>query len=353
MKRLSRCVALASLACLSLLHEPVVAQDQTLKIVYPFSAGGSGDAIARVIAGHLQKSLGRPVIVENKTGAGGRIGAQAVKESPPDGATLLLAAGPQFTLQPHVLANLGYDPFADFVPIARIAKFDLAVAVSGKIPPRSIKDLAAWLRANPDQAVFGSPGAGTAAHFAAMTLTRTFDLSARHVFYRGTPAALPDLLEGRVPIYIASSAELLEHDKSGGIRILATTGAERSSFSPDSPDSEGERRRFRGFRMVRILCSGPHAASPRRALGEIDCGCRTVSRTSGKDADAGVRTHRYDGAGSQARPARGVRYMGRRREVLWLQARVDDVALQHRRIPSFPSYHRLFSGRSCLAKPRP
>ena len=235
MNRLSRCVALAGLACLSLLHEPAVAQDQTLKIVYPFSAGGSGDAIARVVAEHLQKSLGRPVIIENKTGAGGRIGAQAVKELPPDGDTLLLAAGPQLTLQPHVLNNLGYDPFADFVPIARIAKFDLAVAVSGKIRPRSIKELAAWLTADPDQAVFGSPGAGTAGHFAAMTLARTFDLSARHVFYRGTPAVLPDLLEGRVPIYIASNAELLEHEKRGGIRILATTGAERSIFSPDAP----------------------------------------------------------------------------------------------------------------------
>ena len=203
--------------------------------MYPFAAGGSGDAIARMVGDHLQKSLAKPVIVENKTGAGGRIGAQAVKEAPPDGGTLLFAAGAQFTLQPHVLANLGYDPVVDFVPISRVVKFNLALVVSGKVPVQSINELTAWLRSNPDQAVFGSPGAGTGAHFAAMEFGRTFDIALRHVPYRGTPAALPDVLAGRVPLYIAASAELMEHHRNGGIRILATGGEARSPFTPDIP----------------------------------------------------------------------------------------------------------------------
>jgi tripartite-type tricarboxylate transporter receptor subunit TctC len=234
MTKLSRRAALFGLAFIALPAQLAAGQEQTLKIVFPFAAGGSADGITRIVAERLQKSLGRPVIVENKAGAGGRIGAQAVKDAPADGSTILFAAAPQFTLQPH-LSNLGYDPFADFVPISRIVKFDQALAVSGKIPPRSIKDLIAWSKANPDRAAFGSPGAGTAAHFAATVMSKTFDVTLRHVRYRGTPAALPDLLEGRLPIYIASNAELMEHHKSGAIPILATAGSERSPFLPDVP----------------------------------------------------------------------------------------------------------------------
>jgi tripartite-type tricarboxylate transporter receptor subunit TctC len=231
----SRRAVLAGFAALTLSPGPGTAQDQALKIVFPFSAGASADAVARLIAEHLQKSLGRPVIVENKVGAGGRIGAQAVKDALPNGAMLLFASGAQFTLQPHVFPSLGYDPFVDFIPISQVVKFDLALAVSSQLPVRSIKELVAWFKTNPVHAVYGSPGAGTGAHFAAMEFGRIFGLDLRHVAYRGTPAALPDLLTGRVPMYIASSAELLEQHKSGGISILAIAEATRSPILPDIP----------------------------------------------------------------------------------------------------------------------
>jgi tripartite-type tricarboxylate transporter receptor subunit TctC len=235
MNKLSRRAALFGLTVAVLPGQPAIAQEPTLRIVFPYAAGGSADAVARLIAEHLHKDLGRPVIVENKPGAGGRIGAQAVKDAPADGLTLLFASGPQFTLQPHVLSKLGYDPFADFAPLARVVKFDQALAVSGKVPVRSIKELATWVKASPDRAAFGSPGSGTAAHLAVMVLSKTFDLNLRHVAYRGTPAALPDLLEGRLPLYMAGNAELMEHHKAGGVRILAIAGAARSPFLPDVP----------------------------------------------------------------------------------------------------------------------
>ena len=231
----SRRAVLAGTAALAFSSRPGTAQDQTLKIVFPFSAGASADAVARLIAEHLQKTLGRPVIVENKVGAGGRIGAQAVKDAPPNGAMLLFASGAQFTLQPHVLPTLGYDPFDDFLPISQVVKFDLALAVSSQLPVRSINELVAWFKTNPAHAVYGSPGAGTSAHFAATEFGRVFGLDLRHVAYRGTPAALPDLLTGRVPMYMASSAELLEQHKSGGIRILAIAEAMRSPILPEIP----------------------------------------------------------------------------------------------------------------------
>lgn len=231
----ARRVVLTGLACSALLALPAGAQSRTLRIVYPFPAGGAGDAVVRGLADHLQTSLGRPVIVENKTGAGGRIGAQAVKDAPADGSVLLFAAGAQFTLQPHVLANLGYDPFADFVPIARIVKFDQVLAASAQLGVTTVRGLADWMKGDPARAAFGSPGAGTGAHFAALEFARTFGLAARHIPYRGTPAALPDLLAGRLPAYLASAAELIEHHRNGGIRILACASAERSPAVPEAP----------------------------------------------------------------------------------------------------------------------
>lgn len=235
MSTMTRRLMLAGLA--ACVAQPAFAQgpQQTLRIVFPYPAGGSADAIVRMVAEQLQKSLGRSVIVENKTGAGGRIGAQAVKDAAADGTTLLFAAAAQFTLQPHVLANLGYDPFKDFVPLSRVIKFDQALVVSGQVPARSINELAVWLKANPDQAAFGSPGAGTGAHFAGLEFGRTFGIAMRHVPYRGTPAALPDLLAARLPMYLASTAELLEHHRSGAIRIVATAGGERLPVLPDVP----------------------------------------------------------------------------------------------------------------------
>jgi tripartite-type tricarboxylate transporter receptor subunit TctC len=234
MRTFSRRAVLAGFAPLIALSS-LKAQEQTVRIVYPFAAGGSGDAVARMVAEHLQTSLRRQVIVENRSGAAGRIGAQVVRDAPPDGTVLLLAAGAQLTLQPHLFSNLGYTPFADFTPISQVVTFDQALVVSKQVPVQSIKDLVAWFKANPDQAVYGSPGAGTGPHFIAMEFGRVFDLNLRHVPYRGTPAALPDVLAGRVPMYIASSAELIEHHKSGGIRIVAMAGSARSPLLPDVP----------------------------------------------------------------------------------------------------------------------
>jgi tripartite-type tricarboxylate transporter receptor subunit TctC len=235
MHAVSRRAALAGLAFFALWPGPAGAQEQALKIVFPFAAGGSTDAVARMLADHLQKSLGRAVIVENRLGAGGRIGLRAVKEAAPDGATLLFAPGALFTVLPHVYPNLGYDPLVDLLPITQVVKFDLALAASGKLPVRSLPELVAWLKANPEQATFGSPGAGGGPHFLGVELGRLAKLDLRHVPYKGTPAALPDLMTGRLPMHITVAGEFIEHHKAGTIRILATAGALRSRFLPDVP----------------------------------------------------------------------------------------------------------------------
>jgi tripartite-type tricarboxylate transporter receptor subunit TctC len=232
---LSRRAALAGLALVTLWSGPGNAQDQTLKIVFPYGPGGSTDAVARMLAEHLQKKLGRAVIVENRPGAGGRIGLRAVKDAAPDGATLLFGNAGLFTTHPHVYSNLGYNPLVDLLPITQVIRFDQAIVVSGKLPVRSLPELVAWFKANPDQATFGSPAPGTSAHFSGLEFGRRAKLDLRHVPYKGTPSALPDLMTGRLPMYIASLAEFIEHHKAGTIRVLATMGPARSPFLPAVP----------------------------------------------------------------------------------------------------------------------
>lgn len=231
----SRRGVLAGIAASLVSARPGAAQDQTLKIVFSFSAGGAADGIARLVADQLRSSLGRPAIVENIVGAGGRIGARAVKEAQPNGAELLFASNSQMTLQPHIYRDLGYDAFDDFVPISQTVRSEVAFVVGSQSPVHSIKELIAWLKANPSQALYGSPGIGTGPHFAGLEFARLTGLDLRHAPYKGTPAALPDVLAGRIPLYIALTAELIEQHKSGAVRLLATADAGRSPFLPDVP----------------------------------------------------------------------------------------------------------------------
>src|SRR5262249_48815091 len=147
----------------------------------------------------------------------------------------LFAAASQFTLQPHIDSDLGYNPFSDFIPISQVVKFDQALAVSRKLPIGSISELIAWLKANPAQAMYGSPGAGTVPCFTGLEFARLTGLPLSHVAYRGTSAALADLLTGRIPLYIAAPAELIEQHKSGGVRIIAIAADTRSPLLPGIP----------------------------------------------------------------------------------------------------------------------
>ena len=205
-------------------------------------------ALRRLIAEQLQASLGTAVIVENMVGAGGRIAARAVKNSPPNGRTLLFASNSQMTLQQHIYRDLGYDPFDDFAPVSQTVKTEMALAVGNTIKAHSIEDLIAWMKANPEEAIYGSPGIGTGPHFTGIEFARLSGLNLRHVPYHGTPAALPDLLAGRIPLYLALAAELLEQHRSGTIRIVATADRARSPLLPNVPllKESGSTSTYRG-----------------------------------------------------------------------------------------------------------
>jgi tripartite-type tricarboxylate transporter receptor subunit TctC len=221
----------------SLAGAPATAQpgDQPIRIIFPFAAGGSGDALARVLAEAMRAGLGRTVIVENRTGAAGRIGVQAVKAAAPDGLTLLLTPIAPVAVYQHVYKDLDYDPIKDLAPVTQVATFDFGLAVGPQIEAKSLAELVAWLKANPGQTNFGSPGAGTLPHFFGVLFGRAAGVPLVHVAYRGSAAALTDLLGGQLPMMVTTTTDLLGNHKAGKIRVLATSDARRSSFLPDLP----------------------------------------------------------------------------------------------------------------------
>lgn len=208
---------------------------EPVRIVFPFAAGGSGDALARLLAEHMRVALAQPVIAENRTGAQGRIGVQAVKAAAGDGKTVLLTPVAPMSVYAHVYKALAYDPVADFQPIAQVATFDFALAVGPQVPAEALAELVAWVKADASRGSYGTPAAGTLPHFFAVQFARTAGLDLRHVGYRGSAAALTDLLGGQIAIVVTTTSDLIEQHKAGSIRVLATSDKARSPFLADIP----------------------------------------------------------------------------------------------------------------------
>ena len=206
-----------------------------IRMIFPFAPGGGGDGAARFLADELHKALGEPVIVENRAGADGRVGVRAVVSSAPDGRTIMLSPFGPVVIHPSVYPNLPYDPLKDLQPVSQICRIEFAISTGPMTPAQDLKELVGWLRANPDKASFGSPGAGTIPHFSGILFSGAAKLDLRHVPYRGTSPALGDLVAGQIALASTPASDAGELHKSGKIRMLATSGAARSPFTPDVP----------------------------------------------------------------------------------------------------------------------
>jgi tripartite-type tricarboxylate transporter receptor subunit TctC len=211
------------------------AQEQPVRIIFPFAAGGSGDGLARLIGEKMRAALNRPVLVENRTGAAGRPGVAAVKNAAPDGGTLLITPIAPMAVYQHVYKNLEYDPIRDFAAVSQLATFDFVVAVGPKVPAVTLNEVVAWVKADSSRASFGSPGAGTLTHFLGLLFGRAAGVELRHVPYKGSAATLTDLAAGHVPMVFTAISDLVEMHKAQRIRILATSGVARSPFVPEVP----------------------------------------------------------------------------------------------------------------------
>jgi tripartite-type tricarboxylate transporter receptor subunit TctC len=205
------------------------------KIIFPFSAGGGGDSLCRVVADRISQSLGRTIIVENKTGGDGLIGIQFVKNARPDTTTILVTTGPTMYLLPMVQTNPSFDTAKDFVPVSLLARFEFGIVVGAGSGIKDFKEFVTWLRAHPGQATFGVPSNGTIPHFTGSKLEKVLGIPMTRVAYRGSAPIINDLLGNHLPFGITTIADAIPQHNAGGVRILAVSSAQRSPFLPDVP----------------------------------------------------------------------------------------------------------------------
>ncbi len=233
----SRRAALAALASL-VLAGPAAAQawpDRPIRLVVGFAPGGFTDVLARLLGQQLAQRLGQPVVVENKPGAAGTLGADLVAKAKPDGYTLLLGHSNSNAVAPALYPKLPYDVLRDFTPITRIATTPLLLTVHPSVPAADVKAFAALAKAKPDGLRFASSGSGSAQHLAAARFMLATGTQMVHVPYKGSGAAIVDLLAGHIDLNFESPPNILPHWQGGKLRVLAITSDKRSPLMPDVP----------------------------------------------------------------------------------------------------------------------
>ena len=208
---------------------------QTIKIIVPFPPGGGVDVVARVIAPRLGEMLGQSVIVENRGGAGGSVGATFVAQAPKDGYTLLLGTGGTHGTNPAIYAKLGYDAERDFAPIALITTAPFLLVANNDVPVRTAGDLVALAKAKPGALSFGSYGTGSSSHLAAELFNSMTGIDGTHIPYRGSAPMTTDLIGGRIQFAFDSIATSIGYVESNTIRLLGVSTAKRSPKLPAAP----------------------------------------------------------------------------------------------------------------------
>jgi len=204
-------------------------------LIVSFPPGGSSDFFTRLVANGLSKIWGQPVVVENRPGAGGNIGAQVASRAPADGYVLYMSSINTHGVNPGLYKNLGYDPLGDFAPISKVATVTNVLVVNPTVPAKTVPELLAYLKANPDKAFYASPGAGTSPHLSSELFKHMTNTAITHVPYKGSNAALTDVMAGQVPLAIDNLPAAIAHIKAGKLRALAVTAGERSPELPDVP----------------------------------------------------------------------------------------------------------------------
>jgi len=205
-----------------------------IRLVVNFPPGGAADLLARLIGQSLGETLGQPVVIENKGGANGNLGGEAVARSAPDGYSLLMSSGSMVAINPHLYASMPFDPAKDLIPVASVARVPFYLVVRAENPVQDFKAFIADLRANPGKRNFGSPGIGSSPHLAAELLKKMTGTDAVHVPYRGAAPALNDLLAGQLD-FLFDPGIAIEHVKAGKLRAIAIGSPQRSPQLPEVP----------------------------------------------------------------------------------------------------------------------
>ncbi|MEW5862681.1 MAG: tripartite tricarboxylate transporter substrate binding protein [Pseudomonadota bacterium] len=227
---------IAALLITLALAAPAAAQEKTLKFVLGYPPGASSDLLTRLLAERMRPLLGMNTIVENKAGAGGMVGTEAVAKAPPDGLTLLLTPLAPMVAFPHSHGQaVRYDPFKDFEPVAHISNFQLAMVVNAELPAKNVAEYVALVKKDPKAGDYASAAAGSLPHYLGVMFAKAAGIPMTHVPYRGTAPALQALIAGEVKAAMFVLADALTTVRSGKARLLAVAGAQRSPLVPEVP----------------------------------------------------------------------------------------------------------------------
>ncbi len=257
-----RAVAIGAIfACLATSALAQAYPTRAIRLIAPFPAGGLADVLARLVGDELSKSLGQPVIVENRAGAGGNTGADAVAKAEPDGYTLLMSSAGILTANQFLYAKMPFDPETAFAPVSVVADMSMLVVVNPKVEANTLGELVALAKAKPDKLNFGSPGIGTTGHLGLALFMHAAGIKITHVPYRGAGPALNDLLGGQIDGVVDNPPTVLPHIVAGKLRPLAVAAKSRlAQLSRRSDRGGGGREEFRGVVLVRHRGAGRHAA---------------------------------------------------------------------------------------------
>ena len=209
--------------------------DKPVKLVVPWAPGGSTDILARTVAEKLSRSLGQPVVVENKPGASGNIGSDFVAKSAPDGYTLLFGSMSTHVINPAIMANMPFKGVDDFTPIAMLALVTNTMVIHPSVPANDLKEFIAYAKANPGKVAYASAGPGSTNHLSAALLEKMAGIQMLHVPYKGGAPAVTDTVGGQVQMFVTAGTQSLPHVKAGKLKLLAVTEKQRSSLLKDVP----------------------------------------------------------------------------------------------------------------------
>jgi tripartite-type tricarboxylate transporter receptor subunit TctC len=272
MKRRAAGLAMAILA-LSLPAMGLAQQgypDKPIKLIVPYPPGASTDALGRLVAQKVSTALGQPVVVDNRSGASGNIGTEAVARAAPDGYIFGLGTDATHATNAHLVANPPFQPLRDFTPLALAAMNPVVLVVHPSVPANNLKELIAYVRANPGKSGYGSSGTGSPHHLAGELLKQRTGVPFVHVPYRGGGPALTDAIGGQIPMLFASVITVLPHVKEGRLKAIAVTSGTRYEGLPDVPTMA---ETIEGFEMLSWLAFFGPAKMPepvaRRLSGEI------------------------------------------------------------------------------------
>lgn len=227
-------LAAATLPLMPIAHAEAF-PDKPIVLVIPFPPGGPTDAMARTLAAEMQNRLGQPMIVENRAGAGGNIGAEYVARATPDGQTLLFGTSGPLAINASLYRKINYDPAKSFAPVIQVGHLPNILVVNPTVPAKNVKELIAYAKANPGKLSYASSGNGASSHLAGVLFNASAGIDLQHIPYKGTGPALNDLLGGQVSMSFTDVLTALPYVKTGKLRALGVTTTERSQALPDVP----------------------------------------------------------------------------------------------------------------------